>query len=37
MRCRAMNSDFFWRHAIEPYNQLYQQLLGERREAHPIF
>ncbi len=37
MRCRAMSNGFFWRHAIEPYNQLYHQLLRERREAHAIF
>lgn len=37
MRCRAMSSGFFWRHAIEPYNQLYRQLVGARREAHAIF
>ncbi len=34
MRCRAMNAGFFWRHAIEPYDQLYRQLLAERREVH---
>ena len=33
MRCRAMAAGFFWRHAIEPYDALYQQLLGERREV----
>ncbi len=37
MRCRAMNAGFFWRHAIEPYDRLYQQLLVESREVllHP--
>ena len=34
MRCRAMATGFFWRHAIEPYNQLYRQLLGEREIAN---
>jgi len=33
MRCRAMAAGFFWRHAIGPYDALYQQLLGERREV----
>lgn len=33
MRCRAMASGFFWRHAIAPYDQLYRHLLGERREV----
>lgn len=33
MRCRAMGAGFFWRHAIEPYDALYRQLLGERREV----
>ena len=28
-----MAAGFFWRHAIEPYDALYQQLLGERREV----
>lgn len=37
MRCRAMSSGFFWRHAIEPYDRLYQRLLVGRREAHAIF
>lgn len=37
MRCRAMSSGFFWSHAIEPYDRLYQQLLGERRETQAIF
>jgi starch synthase len=36
MRRRAMSHGFFWSHAIEPYDQLYQQLLGERRQAHAI-
>ena len=36
MRCRAMSSGFFWRHAIEPYDRLYQRMLGGRREAHAI-
>ena len=34
MRCRAMATGFFWRHAIEPYSQLYRHLLGEREIAH---
>ncbi|MHA6637180.1 glycogen synthase GlgA [Stutzerimonas frequens] len=33
MRCRAMSAGFFWRHAIEPYDLLYRQLLTERREV----
>ncbi|MCQ4318945.1 glycogen synthase GlgA [Stutzerimonas stutzeri] len=33
MRCRAMSGGFFWSHAIEPYDQLYQRLLGGRREV----
>lgn len=33
MRCRAMRGGFFWRHAIEPYDRLYHQLLGGRREV----
>ena len=33
MRCRAMSGGFFWSHAIEPYDRLYQQLLGGRREV----
>ncbi|MFL9812942.1 glycogen synthase GlgA [Stutzerimonas sp. VN223-3] len=37
MRCRAMSGGFFWRHAIEPYDRLYQQLLSERREANANF
>ncbi|WP_314020211.1 glycogen synthase GlgA [Stutzerimonas degradans] len=37
MRCRAMATGFFWRHAIAPYDHLYQQLLGVHREvAHAI-
>jgi len=36
MRCRAMGHGFFWRHAIEPYDRLYRQLLGERRQAHAV-
>jgi len=27
MRCKAMQSPPFWRHAVEPYGQLYRQLL----------
>lgn len=34
MRCRAMGSGFFWSHAIEPYDRLYQRLLGGRREVN---
>ena len=34
MRCRAMGTGFFWRHAIEPYDHLYRQLLQEREAAH---
>jgi starch synthase len=33
MRCRAMSGGFFWSHAIEPYDRLYQRLLGGRREV----
>ncbi|MFP5340930.1 MAG: glycosyltransferase, partial [Gammaproteobacteria bacterium] len=33
MRCRAMGAGFFWSHAIEPYDRLYQRLLGGRREV----
>lgn len=33
MRCRAMASRCFWRHAIEPYADLYQKLLERRREV----
>jgi len=36
MRCRAMAAGFFWRHAIEPYDALYRQLLGERREVRHL-
>ncbi|MCW3148107.1 glycogen synthase GlgA [Stutzerimonas stutzeri] len=37
MRCRAMAAGFFWRHAIAPYDRLYQRLLGERHEvSHSI-
>ncbi|WP_312963532.1 glycogen synthase GlgA [Stutzerimonas nitrititolerans] len=34
MRCRAMGTGFFWRHAIEPYDHLYRQLLEVREVAH---
>lgn len=33
MRCRAMSAGFFWSHAVEPYDQLYQRLLRQRSEA----
>lgn len=36
MRRRAMSHGFFWSHAIEPYDRLYQQLLGARRQAQAI-
>lgn len=36
MRCRAMSGGFFWSHAIEPYDRLYQQLLGGRRQANAV-
>lgn len=33
MRCCAMRAGFFWSHAIEPYDQLYQRLLRQQSEA----
>lgn len=33
MRCRAMSAGFFWSHAVEPYDRLYQRLLHQRSEA----
>lgn len=33
MRRRAMSAGFFWRQATDPYDSLYQRLLGERQEA----
>ncbi len=33
MRCRAMNSGFFWRQSIAPYDQLYRRLLGDQLAA----
>lgn len=36
MRCRAMSAGFFWRHAIAPYDRLYQSLIGEHQEVKAL-
>lgn len=37
MRCRAMDAPLYWRESVQPYDQLYQQLLQERADlARPI-
>lgn len=33
MRCRAMASPCYWKQAVEPYDHLYQRLLGATRGA----
>ncbi|MBM7061888.1 glycogen synthase GlgA [Pseudomonas sp. UL073] len=33
MRCKAMSSPPFWEEAVEPYNQLYHELLGTVHNA----